>query len=442
MNVDAHVDANDIEIRNARADEIRHVAELWCEAFPSARTVEDRARMLESGGRYGGLENVLVLLVEGRLVAACKLHRLEQSITGRPLPMMGLAAVAVARTERRRGIGAALCTAAIRTARARGDVLSVLYPFRPSYYQRLGWGLVGRLHDHRFRATWLPRYDEAGATRVASLDRDAEAIIRCYERVAGRAHGPIVRDERGWGYRFAGEDLGVRPLDPDSRRRADDDPRRVVLVHGTNDVDGYALLRIRRDDGGGRVAVVRELVAETEAAYRGILGLVATRAGKWPVARYRARPEERFEDRLEDPRPVGHRTTGSLYFPTGRIIRGPMLRLLDVPAALARRRWFDGPGDPGGRGTILVEVADREVPENRGPWSVRWDGHRGQVESAGSGRHDVELRVGAEVGARLTAGDLSVSDASRLGLCAASGDLALADRAFAVRETFWLPDEF
>ena len=379
-----------MEIRYADASEIPAIARLWAVAFPGKRTVAERIRMLETGGRYGGLETVLVARVDGELAGAAKIYALTEHITGVPLPMMGLAAVAVDPAMRRQGIAAELCRRAVGAAAERGDVVSVLYPFRPDYYERLGWGLVGRLEEHRFATGALPDDPGARHVRPARLPDDADAIAACYAEAAARDHGPIARDRRVWAYRLTGEEMGVRPLDEAAMLRAHDHPRRRAIVYDDGGISGYALLRLVVPKAPGapggpgapahpdrRTVVVRELVTTSPAAYRGLLGHLRGLADAWPRARHHARPEERFGDRLRDPRPPGFTGGRSLYFPTGRIVRGPMLRLLDVPAALARRRWFDGPPAPGAaaapreavRFTIVVEDGLR--PENTGRWEVR-----------------------------------------------------------------------
>lgn len=437
----------------AQPSDTREVAELWCHAFPGRRTIEDRIAMLEGGGRYGGLETVLVMRdAAGSLAGASKIYRMESRIAGAALPMMGLAAVAVAPSYRRRGLGARLCLEAMDVARQRGDVLSVLYPFRPDYYQRLGWGLVGELHDYRFETAALPRYEEARHVRPAEGESDGEEIAACYARVAARSNGPITRDRRVWAYRLAGQELGVRPLTPDAARatpRADARVRAVVFDdHG---VTGYALLRgLSRRAGGERSLEIRELLAESERAYRGLLGHVATLSDRWPRARHFARPEERFGDRLRDPRPPGRPTARSLYFPTARIVRGPMLRVLDVAAALRARPWFDAGGARAG--SVSIRVHDAQRPENEGPWLVRLNGAGGGVVEAGveaglggrreTGDPDIELSTDASTFGRIFAGDISASEAARIGRAAIEGDASLIDGAFATSERFWLLDEF
>jgi predicted acetyltransferase len=445
------VHAPQLDVRYARAEDIQEVAELWCEAFPSRRTVDERVRMLTDGGRYGGLETTLVARAESRLAGACKIYRLAQRIVGVAMPAMGLAAVAVAPTERRRGVGAFLCARAMEVARGRGDAISTLYPFRPDYYERLGWGLVGELHDYRFRTAALPRYDEARAVRSARMPADADAIAACYARVAAGSNGPIERDARVWDYRLAGEELGVRPVEPGAIPAGGTGgagARDHVVVHDRGGVTGYALLRSVRRPGADSLHV-RELVAETEEAYRGILGHIARRSDRWPQARHTARIEEAFGDRLADPRPPAAGGGRSLSFPTAHIPRGPMLRILDVPRALGLRRYFDaGAGQPEGGVAIEVTVDDTHLPENRGPWLLRITGGAATVTAdaatgaAATPATDARLATDAPTLARIFAGDLAPRRAAAMGRAAIAGDGGVLDAAFATRQRFWLLDEF
>jgi predicted acetyltransferase len=443
--------AADVTIRPAKATDIPDVAALWCQAFPGKRTAAERARILEAGGRYGGTETVLVARDDAdHLLAACKIYRLTQHVAGAPMPMMGLAAVAVAPEARRQGLGAHLCTKAMEAARSRGDVISTLYPFRADYYERLGWGLVGELHGFRFRTDALPRSNEADHVRPARGPDDTDAIAACYARVTARSNGPIARDARIWAYRLAGEELGVRLLSPASG--PDPEPagiefpgtrRREAVVYDRDGVAGYALLT-RPPEGAAesRATQVRELVAETEAAYRGLLGHMAREAERWPITRHMARPDERFGDRLPDPRRHGARPVRSLYFPTARVSRGPMLRVLDVPAALGARPFFQAAADPVVRqATLEVEVDDPQLPANRGPWIVRMDGGSVRV-GPGDSPADARIHTDAPTLARIFAGELAPGDAARLGRAVLAGDAHLLDEAFAVTERFWLLDEF
>src|SRR5688572_401812 len=191
-----------IRIHPAREADKRPLAELWSHAFPNERTVEDRIRSLEDGKPYGGLDITYVAELRGRIVGAFKAYKMAESINGALMPMMGLAAVAVSPDARRRGVGKNMCRYALALARERGDLVSVLYPFRPDFYCSLGWGLCGEFHSYRFRPEALALDDNSLNVRLATLS-DHEAMAACYDRVARRSNGLILRSPYVWKHMFS-----------------------------------------------------------------------------------------------------------------------------------------------------------------------------------------------------------------------------------------------
>jgi predicted acetyltransferase len=413
-----------MSLRPAGTPDIRGLAELWDRAFPGERTVGDRVRQLEAGLPHGGVEIVHAWEEDGAIAGAFKALRLRQVFSGAALPTLGLAAVAVAPERRRRGLGVRLCREAIRIGRERGDAVSTLYPFRPAFYRSLGWGLAGRLHSHLFDPSWLPAHAAREEVRPARAD-ELPAVAACYHEVASASNGMLLRHEALW------RQLG--------------DNRSHVFVHPVDQgIGGYLVAKF----GGGtrpdlRVLRIEELVAASESSYRALLGWIGAMSDQWRRVRYDAGVAERFEHRLTEPRPPGFARTRTLYFPVARIIAGPMVRVLDVAAALAAR----GPAAPAAaRGArIGVEVRDEVLPENRGPW--RWtvgEGVRpaepGELET-GAGT-DAAVRTDAATFAQIYAGELAPSEAGTLGLAESTGDAAVLDLAFRASAPFRLLDEF
>ncbi|HEX7120691.1 MAG TPA: GNAT family N-acetyltransferase [Longimicrobiales bacterium] len=410
-----------MQIRNAEPSDAQALAALWTVAFPGRRTAADRVRQLETGIPYGGIESAYIAEERGRLIGAFRAYRLTEWIAGSPLPMLGLAAVATAPDARRRGVGRALCRHAIRLGRGRGDVVSVLYPFRPSFYHGLGWGLVGELHAYRFAPDALPEHVEAAGVRPAGAG-DRDEITACYARVAERSNGPIDRDARAWAHH----------LDP---------PGVYAFVFEDDVVRGYLTAHFaRRRDARGATLRVRELVAEDETARRGLLGWISAQRDAFREVRYDARPDERLDLLLSDPRPPRHGAVRPLWFPVAGRTRGPMLRVLDVPAALAARRHWGGP--PGVGLTLEIEVEDEEAPGNRGPWEVAIEERGARVHPRRGGGYDARLAIGAAAFAQVYAGELTPRDAARLGLARIDGAADALERAFRLPMPFWLGDEF
>jgi predicted acetyltransferase len=325
--------------------------------------------------------------------------------------------VAVDETARRRGVGRELCEYAIRTARERGDVLSMLYPFRPAFYHALGWALAGEMHAYRFRPESI--VDPGGAAHVQrATPDDMAAIASCYGRVATASNGMIGRTPRIWRSHLEGATTHT-------------------YVTGADGVSGYAIVRFgRASSPEDKPLFVRELVAENHEAYDALLSWMAAQRDAWRLVHYEASPDERFLHRLSDPRVPGHHPARYLWAPVARVIRGPMLRLLDVRAALERRsRWA-----PVAPLRFTLEVVDEIVPDNDGTWSVDFDGRRARAERGAAVRP--LLRLPVTTLAQVFAGETTVTEALTLGLAEADGDVSAIDALFRVTSCFRLLDEF
>jgi predicted acetyltransferase len=403
-------------IRNAETSDIEDLANLWARAFPGERTVEQRMRHLETGGVFGGIESAWIAERDGRMAGAYRAYALTQHMHGTAFRMMGLASVAVDETARRRGVGRELCEHAIRIARERGDVLSVLYPFRPSFYQALGWGLTGELHAYRFRPESLGEVGRGAVVTRADPD-DTAGVAACYSRVAAETNGLIARTPRIW------------------RSHLEDEGTHVYLTGGES-VRGYLIVQFgRAASAEDKPLFIRELVAADHDAYDALLGWISAQRDSWGIVHYDASPDERFTHRLADPRTPRFQPARYLWSPVARVIRGPMMRILDVRAALERReRW--APVAPVRFG---LHVLDEQVPENEGPFGVEFDGSRAVVKRGSEGPL---LRLPVHVLAQVYAGELSVREALMLGLAECDGDASAIDALFRVDRCFRLLDEF
>ncbi|MGH7449379.1 MAG: GNAT family N-acetyltransferase, partial [Longimicrobiales bacterium] len=275
---------------------------------------------------------------------------------------------------------------------------------------------TGELHAYRFRPESLVA--DGGAEVVRAGPEDSAAIAACYDRVAAETNGMIARTPRIW------------------RSHLEEDTAHAYVT-GDDSVRGYMTVRFGRsarpDD---KPLFVREIVAENHDAYESLLGWAAAQRDAWRIIHYDASPDERFGHRLSDPRTPGFRPARYLWAPVARLIRGPMLRVLDVRGAIEKRvRW--GPAAPM---SFRLHVLDGVVPENEGPFAVEYDGSRAGV-TRGTGARPL-LRLPAAAFAQVYAGELSVREALNLGLAEADGDASTIDGLFRVDRCFRLLDEF
>lgn len=410
--------------RPARWDEISEVARLEVQSFPSAEHGISWWEDFLGGGPHGGIESLWVGEEGGRLVAACQLHWLRQWIGGVAIRVMGLGSVAIAPTHRRRGLATRLLIAGFEHARERGDMASALYPFRASYYQKLGYGMAGEAYQYQVPPEVLPdSREERLRVRMVHSEADFAAMQQVYTAGARLQAGQLDRSERMWRKIWNGSDGAA-----------------VVYRGESGEPEGYAVVRYRADlPITERYLEVEERIWLTIGAQRGIYAWLSSLGDQWRELVYRAHPEEGFGDRLNEPRlPLLSAPSWGLWFPSATLLRGPMFRLLDVPGALALRTIAED-NDL----TVALRVEDEQIPENRGPWKVRFGDGRLEVERFTDGAVDATLTLSVRALSRIFVGALYPWQAVSGGWAVVDRPeiVPLLDRAFRVPSP-WMFDRF
>jgi predicted acetyltransferase len=210
-----------------------------------------------------------------------------------------------------------MCREAIRLGRESGAALSALFPFRSDFYGRLGYVLVGELHRYRFATGELPAF--AGQEHIAPLRGEERTTLLCdfYRRLLPRTHGLVDRTAPMWKERLEGTEIVKGYFGPNGR------------------LAGYLIAGGKRGRSPDRSMLrVDELLAETGEAYRALLGWLSVQRDQWPTVRYDALPGERFHQLLAHPRTPGSPPARGLWFPSAFLLRGPMVRILDLDAVI------------------------------------------------------------------------------------------------------------
>ena len=393
--------------RLARAEEVPEIAQVVAHSF--VNHPPSYYEQLLRYGPWGGIETVWVCEEAGRVVGMCQLLPLQQWIGGACVRVMGMASVSVAPTHRRRGLAARLVTSGMRFARERGDVATALYPFRTAFYAKLGYGRAGEAHQFRIAPGTIRDAPERLRVSPADSPRDREAIQQIYERWAPTQTGQLRRTDAIW------------------KRLLEGAGRLAVLVrdsHGTP--EGYAVARYRADlPPHARFLEIEERVWLSDGARRGLYAWMGSLGDQWREVVYRAHPDEQFVDFVVEPRlPPGSEPGWGLWFPAAVVLHGPMFRVLDVGAAFAARRSYNG-----GSLQLRLEVNDPDIPENAGSWHIELEDGRARVgrEAPSAGGTQVSLTLPVHTLSRILVGDLTPTEAVQ-------GGEAVIDRTAALPE--------
>jgi predicted acetyltransferase len=409
-----------IRYRPARRTDVETLADLGFRAY-RVSSLEKRREFYTDHPRFG-LRDVRVGELEGQIVASLVLYPFTAFVRGQRLPVKGIGSVAVSPEHRRRGIGESLLKAALREMRQGGDALSVLYPFRGSFYRKLGYGVIEVAEQLAFSPTLLPASDEARRVRRLMLP-DRPSVEALYERVAQTGHFSLARRPQWWTERlwtYAGDWVVY-----EGRRRGQ--------------IEGYLYYEVDTDSGPFKLSVtLREFVAATPDAHRGLVGHLASLSDQVAEIHAIVPGDSGWTTLLRTSQNLRPTVEMSVYSDTGNLVNGLMLRLNDVKAGLEAM-----PLSPHARGEIAIEVDDPVLPQNARAWRVRASEGRLKVtaEAARGARSRLpRLRLQPDALATLVGGGLSPSRAAEMGLIDATGGAAeVIDRWFRTRAAYLYP---
>jgi predicted acetyltransferase len=352
-----------------------------------------------------------------RLAGIYAAHSVECPLPGgTSSPAAGLTWVGVHPRDRRRGVLTAMIEHHLDdVATRRGEPFSLLFAAEPAIYGRFGYGL-----GSRSASLTVPRKaalrDVPGSDDLvvdiehADLGRHAAAVADCYAAAAGDRPGCITRTKTADAF-----------FDPPYRREGAESLRLMTAVdpaagsaeQPAAEVRGYALFRRRmRWEHGvpdGTVEVV-ELMARDAAAARALWGRLldldlTSRAISPALA-----VDDPLLHLLVDPRAAAPRLSDGLW-----------VRLVDVPAALAARRYATAVD-------VVLDVHDTLRPQNAGRWQVI-----GDARSAACVRTDRAPALSLDVRELGSAylGGITLSALTASGLVTVHDDAALRTAATA-----------
>jgi predicted acetyltransferase len=333
-------------------------------AFEEQRDLEQREPEHRVVGAYRN----------GVLVGGMRMYDFTMCVRGAQVFTGGLGSVAVGLEHKRRGIARDLVAGYLNEYRARGAALGVLYPFRPDFYGRLGFGFGAKINRYRFALDALPTDGVRERVRILGPDDD-EALLATYNRVQQHTNGLIRRERRPPVTREAGAH---------------------VLTFGYAEgaaLAGYLAAEVRlgkapqtnRND-----LFVHELVYETPAALAGLLAFAASQRDQFAALIVHTHDPD-FHFAVCDPRNGSDRNLfPPVYHETNTQGIGVMYRALDA-AALVRALAGQAFGELDA--TVRIGLTDAFLPPNNGVLTIRFRRGRPHIAAAGASA-DVDLAIG------------------------------------------------
>ncbi|MFT4931225.1 MAG: putative acetyltransferase [Natronomonas sp.] len=272
------------------------------------------------------------------LVVICRHYWFDARVRGSWVPAPGLSAVASPPEHRHEGYISRLLEESLAEYRERGSVLSVLWPFKYSFYRKYGWETCSRFSKITCEPGHLEflQEDAKGEFRRATPD-DWATLDEIYEAAADHDLA-IDRSEAFWRHRVF-EGWRKDPF--------------VYVWEDDGEPGGYVVYAVENDDDG-KTFQVRDLAAVDETAFRNCLRFLYYHESQVEKVSIRGLPDAQLLDRLPEQWAVDC-----------EVSRGPMARIVDIPAAVEALEY---PKEI--QGTVRMAVEDPLVEWNEGTFEL------------------------------------------------------------------------
>ena len=406
-----------LRYRAARRTDVETLADLGFRAY-RVHSLEKRREFYTDHPRFT-IKDVRVGELDGQIVASLVLYPLTGWVRRQRLPFVGVGSVAVSPEHRRRGIGETLMRSMLRELRQSGHAFSLLYAFRGSYYRKMGYGPLERVHQLDFSPKNLPTSDEARGVRRLMLP-DRPAVQALYDRVALQGHFAAARkpewwDQRLWTY---ASDWVVY----EGRRRGQ--------------IEGYLCYDVDHSNGPFKLQVsLLEFVAATPEAHRGLVGYLASLSDQVSEIASALPADHAWLQTLRTAQNLRPGAEISVFADTATVAAGFMLRFTDVKLGLERL-----PVAASARGEIVLEVDDPVLPANARGYRVKASEGRltvGFESTRAGGKRLPRLSVPMDTLGPIVAGTLSPRRAAESGLVGSAGGAdEIVDNWFRARPAF------
>lgn len=397
-----------MEVRRLQECEFVEYVRLQVNAYPGLHAANEhyrqdlRLRFAERHRRCPDKQFCGVFR-ENRMIGGMLLHDFTVRLYGADCPLGGLGMVATDLLCKKEKVAKAIVEYFLQHYRAREYPLVALYPFRPDFYRRMGFGYGTKINRYRVKPGSFPRSPVKKGLRYLQI-ADSQAVLDCYNRAAARQHGMIFRDLTSLEWAVF--------LNPELR---------VVGVEEEGRLTGYMAFKFVKEKPSPLTydLEIAEWIYETPAARSMLFTFLHTQADQVQQVVIDTQDDD-FHHLLFDPRNGSEHMISSLAHESNTQGLGIMYRIVDVP------RFFTtlAAHDFGGASlSLLISVRDSFLPENDGETTVVF--RNGRPEVAAASAYDVAIELAVENLSALLMGTVSLQKLYDFGLVKVSDPTCL-----------------
>jgi predicted acetyltransferase len=248
---------------------------------------------------------------DDKVVGGMRMHDYTMNVFDHLLPVGGVGMIAVDLTRKKEKFARDMIAFFLDHYNSQEACFVILYPFRPDFYRRMGFGYGPQIHRFRFKPSDLPI---SNLKSKIALTTDQDAIEACYNRVQIRTHG-LIKKTRA--------DLAAIFRRPNNR---------VVAYYEDNEIRGYFVFHSKGTVEGNPIQqdmIITEFFYENTIAFLSLLDFIRRQSDQVDRVEFITQ-DEYFYYVSSDPRDDSNLMIPEVNYATNLSGLGIMYRVLDV----------------------------------------------------------------------------------------------------------------
>jgi predicted acetyltransferase len=186
------------QIRLITDDDLDDYITLQANAYPviKVNSEDDRQRIKKRliKQRDDSRVHTYGLFRDKKMVGAMKFYDFAMNLFMNPVSVGGLGQVAVDLIHKKEKICREIVSFFHQHYYENGAALTILYPFRPDFYRKMGYGYGTKISQYKVKPEHLPKGKSKEHVRFLKQD-DIPAITACQNRFYEKTHGMIKEPE-------------------------------------------------------------------------------------------------------------------------------------------------------------------------------------------------------------------------------------------------------
>jgi predicted acetyltransferase len=327
----------------------------------------------------------------------------------------GVGGVAVDLLHKKKGLAKDLITYYLDYYEQKGAALAFLYPFRPDFYYKMGFGYGTKMNQYSFCPASLPSAVFSGEL-VYLTGEDLPLIRRFYEKLTRIKHGYCFKSE--WEYEGLIKHSAT--------------PHMMIGYKEADELKGYVTFGFRKGHENNFVKNnmhIREWLWETPEALNGLCHFLQTQADQINRIIFNTQDAD-FHWLLKDVRNPTDNIIPSVYHESNTAGVGVMYRIISIPKFIAvnAKRDFNRVNL-----NLAITVEDTLRPQNQGVYHVAIVNGCMTTASETPLKNVIELKLNIADLSALFLGSVDIKTLFRLGkLNLTAHDMDLVHQAFRV----------